>query len=78
MFHVSLYGGVFKIAANQPFCIEYSVGWVHRHLIFGGITNQPFGIGKSHIRGSCSVTLKKLLKISLGTYKLEHYVKENL
>ena len=30
---------------------------VHCNLIFGGITDQPFGIGEGDVRGSCAITL---------------------
>ena len=58
MFHVPLNGGIGEIAANQTLGIENGVVGVHSHLVLGGIADQPLGVGKGHIRGSGTVTLK--------------------
>jgi hypothetical protein len=36
-------------SADEPLRVEYSIGRIHGDLIFSGITDQPFGIGKGNI-----------------------------
>ena len=59
MLHVPLDGLVVEIAANQALGIENGVVGVHRHLVLGGIADQPLGVGEGHVRGRGAVTLKK-------------------
>ena len=45
------------------------VAGVHGHLVFGGISNQPFGVGKGNIGGGSSVTLKNNKTIGIKIKK---------
>ena len=58
MFHIPLDSVVAKVSTNETFGVEHGVAGIHGHLVFGGISNQPFGVGKGNIGGGSSVTLK--------------------
>jgi hypothetical protein len=57
MFHIGLNGGISKFSADKSFGVEDCVGWVHGDLVFGGISDQSFGIVESNVRWGGSVTL---------------------
>lgn len=57
MFHVGLNGGISKFSADKSFGVEDCVGWVHGDLVFGGISDQSFGVVESNVRWGGSVTL---------------------
>ena len=58
MFHVSLNTRIVEVTSDKTFGIKYGVARVHGHLVFGGVTNQPFGVSKSHIGRCGTVSLK--------------------
>ena len=59
MFHIFLHSWIIKVSSNQTFSIKYSVVWVHGYLVFSGITNQTFSIGKCDIWWSCPISLEE-------------------
>ena len=58
MFHVSLNTRIVEVTSDKTFGIKYGVARVHGHLVFGGVTNQPFGVSKSHIGRCGTVSLR--------------------
>jgi len=56
-FHVGLDILVGKLTTDQTLGVEDGVGGVARNLIFGGIPDQTFGVGESHVGWGSTVTL---------------------
>ena len=55
--HVGLNLSIVELAADQALRVEDCVDWVHRDLVFGGISDQTFGVSEGNERWSGSVSL---------------------
>lgn len=55
--HIRLNLSILEPTTDQTLSIENGVVRVHGDLILGGITDETLGVGKSHERGSSTVTL---------------------
>mmetsp|Transcript_18564 Transcript_18564/g.15857 ORF Transcript_18564/g.15857 Transcript_18564/m.15857 type:complete len:101 (-) Transcript_18564:452-754(-) len=55
--HIVLDNRIIELTTNKSFSIKDGVLGVSGNLILSGITNQPFGISKCHIRRCSSITL---------------------
>jgi len=57
MLHVRLEFSISESSTDETFRIKDTVLRVHGNLIFGGIANKTFRVGKGDVGWSCSVTL---------------------
>lgn len=57
-FHVLLDLWIVILPADQSFRIKYRVTRVHGDLVLSSISDQPFGIRKSHITWGCSISCR--------------------
>ena len=60
VFLISSNGGVIVFSADETFSIKNGVIRIHSDLVFCGISDQTLRVSKANIRGSSSVTLKKI------------------
>merc|ERR1712013_932114 len=68
--HVSLDGGVFELTTNETLGVKDGVGGVDGHLVLGGVTNQPLGVGECNVGGGGAVTL--VIRDDFNLSMLEH------
>ena len=57
MFLITLNRGLVIFSSDQPLGIKDGVDRVYGHLVLGGVSDEPLGVGEGNIAGSGSVAL---------------------